>query len=62
MAHQEKCYVLCIEYDTQGGGKVIGRSAPTTRKAAHRKRRECLALKKGLRVWVEKKEFKLTAH
>jgi len=62
MSVQDKCYVLCIEYIAQGGVKVIGRSQPTTRKAAYRKKRECMALKKGTRAWVEKKEFKLTSH
>ena len=57
MTYQEKCYVLCIEYVTQEGVTVIGRSPPTTRKAAYRKKRECEALKKGKRTWVEKKEI-----
>lgn len=59
MTYQDKCYVLCIEYVSQTGVKVIGRSPPTTRKAAYRKKRECEALKKGERAWVEKKEFTL---
>jgi hypothetical protein len=54
MARHDKNHVLCIEYVTQGGSKVIGRSKPTTYKAAHRKRKEYLALGKGERVWVER--------
>lgn len=50
-----KHYVLCIEYLSGGGAKVIGRSPPTTRKAAYKKKREYVALKKGLRAWVEKR-------
>ena len=59
--HQDKSYVLCVEYESERGGKVIGRSAPTTRKAAYRRKREYVALKKGTRVWVEKKPFMLTS-
>ena len=53
-------YILFIEYISCEGKKVITKSKPTTWKSAHRRKRECIALKKGTRVWVEKKPFTLS--
>ena len=54
--YAEKKYVVCVEYIADDGRVQVMRSAPTTRKAAQKRRREFEELKKGNRCWVQKVE------
>ena len=57
--YPEHIWLVCVAYESRSGAEVTSRSKPMTYKEAHKRRKEYEALKKGTRVWVEKKVFAL---
>ena len=51
-AYYEKRWIVCIQYINSEGEKVVGKSPPTTRKAAHKKRRAYNAINPNVKCWV----------